>query len=70
MTHRNRLLLLFATINLASIAQETPLWMRQPAISPDGTTIVFCYLGDLWRVPVAGGDAVLFTTWRHTCSKR
>ena len=40
MTQRNRLLLLFATINLASIAQETPLWMRQPAISPDGTTIV------------------------------
>jgi len=43
-------------------AQENPLWLRQPAISPDGSIIVFCYQGDLWRVPAAGGDAVLLTT--------
>ena len=23
-------------------AQENPLWMRYPAISPDGKTIAFC----------------------------
>jgi tricorn protease len=43
-------------------AQEVPLWMRQPAISPDGNSIVFCFRGDLWRVPTAGGEAVLLTT--------
>jgi tricorn protease len=26
-----------------AIAQNTPLWMRYPAISPDGKTIVFGY---------------------------
>ena len=29
-------------------AQENPLWMRYPAISPDGKTIAFCYKGDIF----------------------
>ena len=40
------------------------LWMRYPAISPDGQTIVFSYQDDLYRVPVDGGTAVPVT--RHT----
>lgn len=38
------------------------LWLRYGAISPDGGTIAFCYQGDLWRVPSAGGAATLLTT--------
>ncbi len=49
---------------LVSSAQESPLWMRQSAISPDGITIAFCYQGDIFTVPVAGGRALQITT--HT----
>ncbi len=37
-------------------------WLRQTAISPDGREIVFCYQGDLWKVPSNGGAALLLTT--------
>jgi len=30
--------------------QEAPLWLRYPAISPDGKQIVFAYKGDLYRM--------------------
>lgn len=51
---------------LPSLATETPpeppLWLRSPAVSPDGTTIAFTYGGQIWRVPAAGGDAVPLTS--------
>lgn len=46
----------------SAVAQTTePLWLRYPAISPDGKTIVFSYKGDLFTVPATGGDAVPLT---------
>ncbi len=44
----------------ASAAQRV-LWLRYPAISPDGTTIAFSYHGDIWKVPAAGGLATPLT---------
>ena len=29
--------------------------IREPAVSPDGTTVAFCFRGDIWEVPVSGG---------------
>ena len=38
-----------------------PLWLRYPAISPDGQTIAFSYQGDIYAVPAAGGNAIPLT---------
>lgn len=46
----------------ASFAQDSPLWMRHCAISPDGTIIAFTYKGDIYTVPVNGGRAAQVTT--------
>ncbi|HRQ75494.1 MAG TPA: S41 family peptidase [Phycisphaerales bacterium] len=45
----------------AASADLTPNWFREPAISPDGKTIVFVHGGDLYSVPVGGGRAVPLT---------
>ena len=51
--------LLFATVT--ATAAEPALWLRYPAISPDGETIAFSYRGDLWKVPATGGQATQLT---------
>jgi tricorn protease len=40
---------------------EQPLWLRYPAVSPDGSTIAFTYGGRIWRVPATGGEATPLT---------
>ncbi len=40
----------------------TPLWMRDVAISPDGSAIAFTYKGDIWTVPSSGGNATRLTS--------
>ena len=56
------LLLLLCAAGTALSAQESPLWLRKSAVSPDGKTIVFSYKGDLWTVPAEGGRAVQITS--------
>lgn len=41
----------------SGLSATTPLWMRDVKISPDGSTIAFTYMGDIWTVPSAGGVA-------------
>ncbi len=51
--------LLFTVI---SVAQNNPLWMRYPAISPNGQRIAFNYMGDIYTVSIKGGEAKRITT--------
>lgn len=53
---------LFAFISLGIMAEESALWMRYPAISPDGNTIAFNYKGDVYTVNSDGGNARQLTT--------
>lgn len=52
----------FALASLSVMAAENPLWMRYPAISPNGKEIAFTYKGDIYKVSVNGGDAQRLTT--------
>src|SRR3984893_7458589 len=54
-------LLMSVVLALPALAQNAPLWLRYPAISPDGKTIVFRYKGDLYKVPSGGGEAIPLT---------
>ena len=63
---RNRLLAAAITLFVGAItpasAQTPASWMRYPAISPDGQTIAFTYMGDLYRVAASGGVATPLTS--------
>jgi Tol biopolymer transport system component/C-terminal processing protease CtpA/Prc len=58
-----KLMLVISCILAASFAssQENPLWLRYPAISPDGQTILFAFKGDIYSVSSGGGLAVPLT---------
>lgn len=52
--------LLFAT--LSSVAKSNVLWLKEPAISPDGETVAFTYKGDIFTVNSNGGKAHQITS--------
>ena len=51
-----------------STASEA-LWLRDPAISPDGARIAFTYRGDVWVVASTGGRAYPLST-HEACDKK
>jgi tricorn protease len=57
-----RLLACFAALALVpSLHAETIQFARTPDLSPDGKTVAFSYLGDIWLAPSEGGTARLLT---------
>lgn len=55
------LILLWLSFSTLAHSQTEALWLRYPAISPDGREIVFTYKGDLYIVPATGGTAFPLT---------
>lgn len=57
-------ILAYIALGVVSISgyANSPLWMRDIRISPNGKEIVFCYKGDIYKVPVTGGTATQLTT--------
>ncbi|MBR5074373.1 MAG: PD40 domain-containing protein, partial [Bacteroidales bacterium] len=53
--------MLVAFVNV-STAQQDVRWLRNPAISPDGSQIVFGYMGNLYKVSSEGGLATAITS--------
>ena len=54
------LLLVIAAIPSSAPCEEI-LGAGDPALSPDGKTIAFTYMGDIWSCPARGGDASRLT---------
>lgn len=52
---------LLTSAAISATAAEA-LWMRDVMISPDGNRIAFTYKGDIWTVPVKGGEAKRITS--------
>ncbi len=46
-----------------ALAGDPALWLRYPAISPDGKTIVFCYRGDLYKTDPFGETTMPLTLY-------
>ena len=46
----------------AAADAKAPLWLRDVQISPDGQQVLFCYMGDIYKVSVNGGEARRLTT--------
>ncbi|MDE6041595.1 MAG: peptidase S41 [Muribaculaceae bacterium] len=55
------LLMSLCAASIGAAAQSAPLWLRDAKISPDGATIAFTYKGDIFTVPVGGGEAKRIT---------
>lgn len=58
--------LLVLGISASISAQTNPLWLRYPAISPDGQSIAFTYMSDIYTVPTKGGTALRLTSGTGT----
>lgn len=56
------IILIISLLSGSLSAKNIVRWLRYPSISPDGSTILFGYMGNIYRVDANGGTATPFTT--------
>lgn len=59
---RKKIMIVGCLLVGASTFAAEPLWLRNPALSPDGKTMAFTYKGDIYTVGVNGGQAHQLTS--------
>lgn len=59
---RTALISLLLAAGSATGLADAPKWLRDAAISPDGKTVAFTYKGDIFTVPITGGEATQITS--------
>lgn len=61
-SYRKTLAISLCMAAMGITAANTPLWMRDVKISPDGKEIAFTYQGDIYKIAATGGQAQRLTT--------
>lgn len=51
-----------ASFVASAAVESSPLWLRNTAVSPDGSTVAFTYKGDIYTIPYTGGTASRLTS--------
>lgn len=59
----------FCGANLGLAQSSAPFFVLDPTLSPDAKVIVFSFEGDLWKVPVEGGESLRLTAMEGIESK-
>lgn len=54
-------IVILALLPFVGLAQSDITLVRTPAISPDGSMIAFSFQGDIWKMPVSGGEPYRLT---------
>lgn len=61
MKHSLALAALLGAFVLTAAGTDSPRWLRNTSLSPDGSTVAFTYKGNIYTVPSAGGRATRIT---------
>ena len=61
MKHRLAQAALLGAFVLTAAGTDSPRWLRNTSLSPDGSTVAFTYKGNIYTVPSAGGRATRIT---------
>ncbi|MCL2063142.1 MAG: S41 family peptidase [Candidatus Cloacimonetes bacterium] len=60
---------LFFALTISALSAYEPFYVDDPAISPDGQSVLFVYMNNIWEVPFEGGVARRLTATNDRISR-